>query len=407
MTDDETTIEQLTAGAHALIDLDAYAGNIELLRDMLPAGMAFMAVVKADGYGHGAAQCAAAARAAGAEWVGVARIDEALRLRAAGDAGPLLVLGPPNPTQIADAFQRDVTITLGAREALDAVVDAARMRPGAAHLKVDTGMRRYGFMPDDVVGIAKQLSAVDGLRIDGIFTHFAMADDRDPSPTAMQLARFEAVLAALDEQALRPPRVHAANSAAILTGRLGASNLARAGIATYGLSPSAEVTVDSRFQPVLSMRAPVSRVFELAAGDGVSYGWSYRSDASRWAAVAPIGYADGVPRALSNVGWVNVSGERRAILGRVCMDQMVVEAAEATKVGELIDVVGGAGMSADEAGRLAGTLNYEIVARLAARVPRIYIRNGLPVAWSTPANCQGGDFRVRAVTSAHRPTRPA
>jgi alanine racemase len=392
MTDVAQSHERLTAGAHALVDLDAYAGNIQALRDMLPAGMAFMAVVKADGYGHGAAHCAAAARLAGAAWLGVARIDEALRLRAAGDAGPLLVLGPPNPRQVAEAFQHGVTITLGAREALDTAIAAARTQPGSVHLKVDTGMRRYGFMPDDVVDIVKQLSSVRALKIDGIFTHFAMADDLDPAPTELQLARFDATLAALDEHALRPSLVHVANSAAILTGRLGNTNLARSGIATFGLSPSADVAVDSRFRPVLSLKAPIARVFELAAGDGVSYGWTYRAAARHLAGVTPIGYADGLPRALSNVGWVGVAGERRAILGRVCMDQVVIEVSNTARVGDLVDVLGGSGMSADEVGQLAGTLNYEVVARLAARVPRVYVRGGAPVAWTVPAECATGDI---------------
>jgi alanine racemase len=391
--DTPAAIERLTAGAHALVDLDAYADNIRALRDILPSGTAFMAVVKADAYGHGTAHCAAAARAAGASWLGVARIDEALRLRAAGDAGPLLVLGPPNPMQIVDAFQRDVTITLGAREALAAAAQAANRHSGAAHIKVDTGMRRYGFMPEEVADIAKRLQSIPNLRVDGIFTHFARADERDPTPTEVQLARFDAALAALDELGLRPPLTHAANSAAVLTGRLGNSNLARAGIATFGLSPSADVTVDGRFRPALSIKAPVARVFELAAGEGVSYGWTYRAPARKLAGVLPLGYADGLPRALANVGWVGLAGARRAILGRVCMDQMVVEVSDTTRVGDLVSVLGDDAMSADEMAGLAGTLNYEVVARLAARLPRVYLRGDQPVGWSVPADCASGGLQ--------------
>ena len=393
MTDDSQMIARLTAGTHALIDLDAYANNIHILRDMLPGDRGLMAVIKANAYGHGATQCAAAARAAGAEWIGVARTDEALRLRAAGDDGPLLVLGPPNVEHLADAAAQRVTIAIGSRTALDAVRTIACNQTLSIHLKIDTGMRRYGFLPDEVVEIAKQLALTPNVSVDGIFTHFAMADELDPQPTQLQLARFESALRALNSMGLHPACVHAANSAGILTGRLGPTTMARSGIATFGLSPSSDVGVDERFKPVLSIRTQLSRVFEIRPGEGVSYGWSFRANRAERAGDVPFGYADGLPRALSNAGgWVSIAGERCAILGRVCMDQMVVRVPEGAHEGDSVSVLGAGGMTADDIGRLTDTLNYDVLVRLAARVPRVYLRGNRPVAWSTPADCANGCF---------------
>ena len=356
-----------------------------------------MAVVKADGYGHGASQCAAAALTAGARWLGVARIDEALRVRAAGIEAPLLVLGPPNLAQIDEASASNITLTLGADSALTAALAHAPAADQSlrVHLKVDTGMRRYGFPPEAVLTAARRLQAASGVVLEGVYTHFARADEPNAATTAEQVARFERVVDELMQSGIHPRWVHAANSAGVLTGQLGASsNLARSGIATYGLSPSAAAPVDHTFTTVAEVRAPLGRVFTLEPGEGVSYGHTYHARGAEHLGTLPIGYADGLPRGTSNIGWVGWRDARCPIRGRICMDQTIVSVPLGAREGDDITVIGdGRGaMTVDTVAALTGTLNYEIVARLGSRLPRLYLRNGEPAAWSNPLTGEGGEL---------------
>lgn len=385
MMDAYDRIHQHTSGTHAVIDLDAYARNIQTLRSLTPS-CAFMAVVKADAYGHGAATCGQAAIDAGATMLGVARISEALYLRERGVSAPILVLGPPTEASIGSAIQSNITLAIGSEPALSAIqATADRLgRDVTVHLKVDTGMRRYGFRPDEVGAIAERVRSSSLLELEGVFTHFSSADDRDESVTPDQIRLFERAAEELTQRGIDVRYRHVANSAAILRGLTGSSNMVRSGIATYGLSPSEEVPVDRRFDPILSIRSTVARRFALNPGDSVSYNRTYIAAEVVEAADVSIGYADGLPKGTSNAGWFLANGQRCPILGRVCMDQVVIEAPVDMRVGDAVIVIGSGRngeMTFEDAGRMAGTNNYEVATRLTARVPRVYLRNGEPVAW--------------------------
>lgn len=387
MAEDEGIITEILAGTHALIDLDAYTANIQALRAAAPHAE-LMAVVKADAYGHGAVYCGHAAVAAGCAWLGVARISEGLLLRSNGISAPVLVLGPPNLAEITRALDANLTLAVGSRSVLDAVlgVAAGRSSPARVHIKVDTGMHRYGFEPHEVCDLFARLQSHAGIAVDGVFTHFARADERDLSLTDRQVAVFSDVVASLEAAGLLPRWVHQANSAGILIGRTVGSNLVRSGIATYGLDPSDELPAGPYFTPIMTVRAPVGRRFTLPRGEGVAYGWTYVAPETEEDAVVAIGYADGLPRQLANRGWFSANGERAPIHGRVCMDQTIIGAPPGLAEGDLVTVFGPEreAMSLNDIAAIAGTNSYEIATRLMARVPRIYLQCGTPVAWEQP-----------------------
>ncbi|HEX5163987.1 MAG TPA: alanine racemase, partial [Thermomicrobiales bacterium] len=340
-SDFQGAIDRFQSGTHALIDLDAYERNIGVLLSIAGERVDLMAVVKADAYGHGAVECGRAAVAAGARMLGVARIDEALYLRQSGVTAPIVLIGPPAIAEIPATLQHDITLAIGSRQSVDGLL--AGMGQGLrarVHVKVDTGMNRYGFRPEDVTAVVEELASNDRITVEGVFTHFSSADERDPAPTERQIERFWASVAGLEARGLRPEYVHMANSAAILTGHFEGTNLVRSGIATYGLSPSDEVIVDERFQPVLTLRSIVVRRGTLPVGEGVSYGRTYRAAATEQIAAVPVGYADGLPRRLRNQGWFVVRGERTPIRGSVCMDQTVVSVPEDTVEGDIVRVIG-------------------------------------------------------------------
>ena len=377
-------VDQIRSGTHAVIDLDAYAANIAVLRSMIGPDVALMAVIKADAYGHGAVECGRAAIAAGARMLGVARIQEALFLRRAGIEGQIVLIGPPSVPEINSALEQDITLCIGSQLALDGVVAVVvRGRSARVHVKIDTGMNRYGFAPDEICDVVAKLGYA-GVTVEGVFTHYSSADELDPSPTDQQSERFWSAINELTVNGLRPPFVHASNSAAILTGRSAGTNLVRSGIATYGLSPSDEVGVDERFRPVLSLHSVVARRGVLREGEGVSYGRTYVASADEPVAAVPVGYADGLPRRLRNQGWFVVDGERAPIRGSVCMDQTVVSVPDHVTEGDDVLVLGDGSvgeMTFDAIAAMIGTVNYEVATRLMARVPRVYVRGGRPVAW--------------------------
>lgn len=376
----------LRQGTHALIDLDAYARNIQTLRSLTPPGTAFMAVIKADAYGHGAAMCGHAAGSAGAEYLGVARISEGMYLRQQGVTAPIIVLGPPSEAAISAALESGITLTVGTDQSLQAVTAAAQRARTMAkiHLKIDTGMRRYGFKADEVVAVAKRASTSSAIDLEGVFTHFSSADDLNDTSTPGQIEQFERATDAIVRLGIDIRYRHMANSAATLRGQLGQSNLVRSGIATYGLSPSAEIPVDERFEPIMTIRSIVARRHAVEPGAGVSYNRMFTATDSMQAADVPVGYADGLPRNVSNSGWFLIRGERCPILGRVCMDQAVVAVPEHVREGDDVLILGAGTtgeMTFDDVARLADTNNYEVATRLTARVPRIYLRASKPVAW--------------------------
>jgi alanine racemase len=355
--------------AWAQIDLDAIAHNVRVLRAAV-APSEMWAIVKADGYGHGAAPVAEAALAAGAAGLGVALVQEGAELRRAGIDAPILVLSQQPPEQVADLVAHRLIATVYTPEYAD-------LLPAGypAHVKVDTGMQRVGADPHDVA----KLLAHTHLDVQGIFTHLACADEPRLPATAEQLELFEAVLARLDR---RPARVHAANSAGALAHPAARYDLVRVGIAMYGISPGPGVDhLVGDLVPALELHARVSFVKRVAAGTHVSYGWRHTFDAATTIATVPIGYADGVPRRLGTLADrpgadVLIAGRRCPIVGVVTMDQLMVDVGDLEVVaGDEVVLLGRQCdhqiRAEDWADRL-GTIGYEIVCAISKRVPRAY-----------------------------------
>ena len=376
------TLDSSTRSVWSEIDLDALRANVRALcAHAAPAEL--LAVVKANGYGHGAVPVARAALDAGAAWLGVARVEEGVQLRDAGIDAPVMILSEPSPAAVADVVAHDITPVVYTEAGIDAlakgVVEAGRSRPFAVHLKVDTGMHRVGCAPADAVALAELVAARDELELAGVCTHLAVADEPDDSYTPDQLDRFDAVLAALDDAGLRPPLVHAANSAGLLVHPRAHHSLVRVGIAMYGLPPAPALPGHAGvvLAPVMSLRARVTMVKELPAGERLSYGLRYELDRPSRVATVPAGYADGVPRNLGlQGGEVLIGGRRLPIAGVVTMDQLLVDVGDAAVApGDEVVLIGRQGreeITATEWAQHLGTINYEIVTGIGARVPRTY-----------------------------------
>jgi alanine racemase len=360
------------------VDLSAIRHNLRQLAALAaPAGV--VAVVKANAYGHGAVPVSRAAVEAGAAWLAVARVDEGLALRAGGLEAPVLVLGYTPPALAPEAIAHDLTLAAFDLDSAAAYAAAARAqgRTAAVHVKVDSGMGRLGVLPGEVLALFRALAALDGLRVQGAFTHFAASDVADPSFTLRQLAAYDQVLAALASAGLRPPLVHAANSAAAFTQPAARYDLIRSGIALYGLDPSDDVPCPPGFRPALTWKACVAQVKSLPAGHGVSYGPEYVTAAPETVAILPVGYADGYRRVPKNVNSVLIGGQRAPVRGRVCMDQIVVSvnAIPGVRAGDEAVLLGSQGnerIGAEELGRRWGTINYDVVSGIMERVGREY-----------------------------------
>lgn len=360
------------------IDLDAIAHNVRRLVDIAGPGVEVMAVLKADAYGHGAVKVARTALNNGATCVGVACLGEAVELRRAGITAPILILGFTPPWQAREAVLHDVRVTVFAWDVAQAINRAAAdLRDRArVHVKVDTGMGRLGLMPDEVVPFVRALHDLPHVEVEGIFTHFATADSADQSYARAQLATFQRVLDALREAGFTFRYIHAANSAAMLTIPESRFNLVRPGIALYGLNPSPEVPCPPDFRRALSFKCQVAQVKLLPPGSCVSYGCTYRTPDWRKIAVIPVGYADGFRRAPAHWGEVLVKGRRAPIVGRVCMDQTMIDVTHIPDVrqGDEVVLIGRQGseeITADEVAARLGTINYEVVSEILARVPRV------------------------------------
>ena len=365
------------------IDCGALAHNTRLLRARLAPACTLMAVVKANGYGHGALTAARAALANGAGACAVATLGEALELRSGGIAAPVLVLGYTPPWQGAQAAAHAVTLTVYDAETARGYAEAAHGANVAVHVKVNTGMNRLGVEPGEAAALLAALREIGPLRVEGIYTHFATSDEADKSHSAAQFARFTAVLRALEAAGLRPPLAHAANSAAALTMPETHLDMVRAGIALYGLDPDDEqCPLPPEFRPALCWKALVAQVRQLVPGDAVSYGREFIAEQPTLAAVIPVGYADGFPRRPRTWGHVLVGGRPAPILGRVCMDQTMVDVTAHAQAGTpvrqgdeavIIGSQGGARIRAEDAAARVGTNNYDIVSRILARVPRVVL----------------------------------
>jgi alanine racemase len=365
--------------AWVAVDLDAIRANVRaLVAAAAPA--ALLATVKADAYGHGAVEVARAAVDAGAEYLGVAFVEEGIDLREAGLDVPILLLSEPPPVAVPAVVAYRLTPLVYTANGIDALakgVVEAGSPPLAVHLKVDTGMHRVGCAVPDAVGLAEAIVARDELSFEGVATHLAVADELESEYTDAQLDEFDEVVALISARVGRPAIVHAANSAGLLAHPRARYDLVRAGIALYGISPVDEAAAGVALQPALSLHARVSYVKELGAGARVSYGLRYELPRASRIATVPVGYADGVPRALGAVGGeVLVHGVRCSIAGTVTMDQLLVDVGDLdVAVDDDVVLLGAQGddvITADEwAGRL-DTIAYEVVTRLGGRLPRRY-----------------------------------
>ncbi|MFP4031777.1 MAG: alanine racemase [Desulfococcaceae bacterium] len=373
--------------AQARIDLGAIDHNLRELRRVTRPTARIMAVVKADGYGHGATPTARTALAAGADALAVARLPEGRRLRRDGIDAPILVLGPTPAERAVELVADDLTATVTGLESARALSDAARSAGARlkAHVKVDTGMGRLGILafprPDQSQAAAEAIAEIDrlpGLELQGAFTHFAAADAADLSFARLQLDRFHDLLERLRGLGVEVPLRHAANSGGVISLPDAHFDLVRPGISLYGLYPSNEVDREKiRLRPAMTLQTEVLHVKRVPADFPVSYGMTYRTPAPTTLATVAVGYADGLDRLLSSRGHMLVHGRRAPIVGRVCMDLTILDvgAIPDVGVGDPVTVFGGeepGAVSADEIADLAGTINYEVVSTIAPRVTRVY-----------------------------------
>src|SRR5579885_3231374 len=363
------------------IDLSAIGNNTRQVKALVGPSVRVLASLKADAYGHGALKVARTVLHNGASMLGVATVSEATPLREAGINAPILVFGYVPLWQMREAIRLAVRITLYSSEAAQALSRAACSlgKTARVHVKVDTGMGRLGVRAEqvaEVVRLVEQIHSLPGLELEGMFTHFAMADSSDLTHARMQLERFQTVLDAVGKKGLRPPLIHAANSAALLSLPEARFDMVRPGIALYGLNPSEEVRLPEGFRPAMSFKTQVSQVKVIPAGECISYGCTYYTERPTTVAVLPVGYADGFRRGPTNWGYVLVHEQEAPVIGRVCMDQCMIDVTHipGVRVGDEVVLIGRQGsaiLTAEQVARRLGTIHYEVVSEILARVPRV------------------------------------
>ncbi|MGX5184848.1 alanine racemase [Streptomyces avermitilis] len=379
-----TTRETAPLRARAEIDLAALRANVRTLRAHAPAA-ALMAVVKSDAYGHGAIPCARAALEAGATWLGTATPEEALALRAAGLPGRIMcwLWVPGGPWR--EAIDADIDLGVSGLWALREVVEAAAGAgaPARIQLKADTGLGRNGCQPEDwpeLVAEALRAEAAGLVRVTGLWSHLACADEPGHPSIEAQLTLFREMVAYAERQGVRPEVRHIANSPATLTLPDSHFDLVRTGIAVYGISPSPELGVPADFglRPVMTLAASLALVKHVPGGHGVSYGHHYVTPGATTLGLVPVGYADGIPRHASGSGPVLIGGKWRTVAGRIAMDQFVVDLGGDEPGAGAEAVLFGPGdrgePTAEDWAKAAGTIAYEIVTRIGTRVPRVYVK---------------------------------
>ncbi|WP_018638442.1 alanine racemase [Parafrankia elaeagni] len=369
--------------AYAAIELDAVRDSVAALVARARNAVT-MAVVKADGYGHGMVPCAQAALEAGATWLGTAFLEEALGLRAAGITAPVFSWLAVPGERLAAGVAADIDLSASAGWALDELAAAARQvgRPARVHLKIDTGLGRAGATGEvwpDLCESAAALEAEGLLEVVGVWSHFAFADSPGHPTVQSQIGRFGDAVDAARKAGLTPRLRHLANSAATLVSPEAHFDMVRPGVSVYGLSPGPEVGPPSTFglRPAMTLRAGTALVKRVPEGTGVSYAHRYTTRAETNLAVVPLGYADGIPRTATNTAEVLLGGRRRRIAGTVCMDQFVVDVGvDPVAAGDEVILFGPGDHgepTADDWARALDTINYEIVTRIGARVPRVYV----------------------------------
>lgn len=377
----------LPSRVYAEINLDAMCSNVsQALERMKPAKL--MAIIKTDAYGHGAVRSAKALDEIGVYAFGVATPGEALELRRAEIKNPILILGYVFEEYFDRMIENDIDLALFDLNTAKLLNSHAEKlgKKARVHIKADTGMGRIGFQPcDESAEIIKEIAALNNIEIDGMFTHFACADSKDKASVNRQIERFTNFVAKVKSEGVSLPIVHCYNSASIVDFDKPLFDMVRCGIITYGLEPSDEVSkTNIKLQKVMSIKSHVAYVKKVGAGFTVSYGSTYVTDKETEIATIPVGYGDGYPRTLSNKGTVLIGGHFAKIIGRVCMDQFMVDVTGlGVSRGDEVILMGSDGensITAEEIGALSGRFNYELVCDINKRVPRVYIKNGEIIA---------------------------
>lgn len=361
----------------AEVDLTAIKNNIRTLQEL--TGVDVMAVVKANGYGHGMLPVAKAAVEAGAAYCAVARIPEGIQLREAGIQVPVHVMGPSLEDRFRDAIQHHLEITLFQTEQIEPLRQAAESvgHPARVHIKVETGMNRIGAAPDVALVMLQTLAGIAEIEVAGMFTHYARADEEDTTTTDRQEETFLQFLKTVTANGLRPPVIHAGNSATAVSRPASRFDMVRAGVSMYGLHPSNEVRLPHDFKPALAWKTQLRHVHSIDAGEGISYGHRYVTSGEERIGVIPVGYGDGWRRTDGNE--VLLHGKRVPVVGRVCMDQCMLQldSIPGAAVGDEVVLLGRQGTDHIAAEDIAGrwnTINYEVTCGISARVPREYLR---------------------------------
>ena len=373
---------------HARIDLDALKHNVEAIKKCKSKDAMLMGVIKAGAYGHGAYAVAHELESLGFDWFAVATADEGIELRNSGIKTPILVLGYCDAYQYPDLIEWNITPTIYSYEMAEALERAAKAanRVVNLHIKIDTGMGRIGFLVEDrTIETIRLIQKMEHLNIQGIFTHFACADTLDKTHVEEQIGKFHWTLDRLKEVGISPEICHCSNSASIMDLPSEHMNMVRAGIILYGLYPSDEVSVDRLdLKPVMSLDSHVVHLKEVPEGVTIGYGATYVTVRTTKIATIPVGYADGYPRALSNKAFVLIRGKRAPIIGRICMDQFMVDVTDIPEVamGDEVTLIGNDGndrLTVEEVSEMAGSFNYEFVCDVSWRVPRVYYKAGKPI----------------------------
>lgn len=371
---------------YAKIDLDAIAYNMEQMKQNIRPETKVMAVIKADGYGHGAVQIAEMMERWNYIWgFAVATLDEAVVLRTEGIQKPILVLGCVFPDQYMEMLKHEIRMNIYTEEMAEPISRMAAREGKTAymHIKLDTGMSRLGFgINEQSAETIKRISKMPNVNMEGIFTHFTKADEKDKSFTKKQIQEFVWMTERLKEKNVRFTYEHCSNSAGIIDVPEANFDIVRAGISTYGLYPSEEVDkTNVKLKPALALKSHVAFVKEIESGTPVSYGGTFVAKEKMKIATIPVGYADGYPRSLSNKGYVLIRGKKAPILGRVCMDQFMVDVTqiEGVSFGDKVTMIGKDGneiLPVEVLSELSGRFNYEFVCDLGKRIPRVYVRDG-------------------------------
>lgn len=362
------------------INLDNIAYNIQQIGRNATPELKVMAVVKADGYGHGAVQVARVAARRGIEWLGVAKLEEGVQLRESGIQSPILILGLSGPPQAQEILKYRLSQTVYTRELARALsAQAERLGQTAkVHVELDTGMGRAGVMPEEATSFFKEISHLQGIKVEGAFTHFSVADKKDKSFTELQIKRFSETIANLEKEGIPIPLKHAANSAATLDIPSSYFDLIRPGIMLYGLYPSPEVSHRPHLKPAMSFKTKVAFLKTVPAHISLSYGRTFTTKKRSRIVTLPIGYADGYTRALSNRAEVLIKGKRAPVVGTICMNMTLVDVTRIpdAEVGDEVVLFGkqdGAEISVDELASKIGTINYEVLCNVGEKGPRVYI----------------------------------